>query len=86
MNILKVINQFNQEITIELLFNFEIKEINKNYVVYTLNDNDINEDVNVLISEIYYDKQIPKIKSIDEREKEMVILFYNNIKNSIIKQ
>lgn len=86
MNILKVINQFNQEITIELLFNFEIKELNKKYVVYTLNDNDINEDVNVLISEIYYDKQIPKIKSIDEREKEMVILFYNNIKNSIIKQ
>lgn len=86
MNILKVINQLGQEITIEILFNFEIKELNKNYVIYTLNDNGFSENVNVLISEIYYKDKIPMIKSIDEKEKEMVILFYENIKNSIVNQ
>ena len=86
MNILKTINEFGEEITIELLFNFEIKELNKNYVVYTLNDDDVSEDVNVLISEMYYEDKTPRIKSIDESEKEMVVLFYNNIKNSIVNQ
>ena len=86
MNILKTINEFGEEITIELLFNFEIKELNKNYVVYTLNDDGVSEDVNVLISEIYYDDKTPRIKSIEESEKEMVVLFYNNIKNSIVNQ
>lgn len=86
MNILKTINEFGEEITIELLFNFEIKELNKNYVVYTLNDDGVSEDVNVLISEMYYEDKTPRIKSIDESEKEMVVLFYNNIKNSIVNQ
>ena len=86
MNTLKTINEFGDELTIELLFNFEIKELNKNYVVYTLNDDGVSEDVNVLISEIYYEGDIPRIKSIDESEKEMVVIFYNDIKNSIVNQ
>lgn len=83
-NILKTINELGQEITIEILLSFKIEELNKQYVVYTINDDNISEDVSVIISEIYYENNIPKIKSINEDEKEMVILFYNDIKNSIV--
>ena len=86
MNILKTINEFGEEVTIEVFFNFQIKELNKNYVVYTLNDDGISEKVNVFISEIYYEGEIPRIKSIEDDEKEMVVLFYNNMKNSIVNQ
>jgi len=83
-NILNTINEFGQEITIEILLNFKIEELNKEYVVYTINDDNVSEEVDMIISEIYYENNIPKIKSIDEDEKEMVILFYNDIKNSIV--
>lgn len=82
-NSLKIINEFEQEIIIEIILSFRIEELNKEYVVYTINDDNISDDVNIIISEIEYTNNVPKIKSILEEEKEMVILFYNNIKNSI---
>ena len=83
-NILNNVNEFGQKITIEILLNFKIEELNKEYVVYTINDDNVSEEVDMIISEIYYENNIPKIKSIAEDEKEMVILFYNDIKNSIV--
>jgi len=82
-NIIKTINENNEEITLEIILNFRIDEFNKEYVAYTINDNDVDEDVVVFISELYYENNIPKIKSIKEEEKEMVLLFYNNIKETI---
>ena len=84
-NILKTVNENNQEITIEILLNYKIEEYNKEYVVYTINDDESENDALVFISELYYENNVPKIKSIDENEKEMVLLFYNNIKNEILK-
>jgi len=83
-NVLKTLNEFGQEITIEIILSFIIEELNKEYVVYTINDDGISNDVNIIISEIEYINNIPKIKSIPEEEKEMVILFYNNVKKSIV--
>jgi uncharacterized protein YrzB (UPF0473 family) len=80
-NIKTVYSENNKPITVEIFFSFEIEELNKSYIVYSVNDDDINEDVNVLISEIHDNR----IVSIPEKEKEMVLLFYENIKDNLKK-
>ena len=77
-NTITTINEKNEIITIEILIGFKIEEIGKEYVAYTINDDNLSDTVTVLISEIDYDNDIPKIVPIKEDEKEMVLLFYNN--------
>lgn len=81
-NVLVVRNENNEELTIELLFNFKIEDIGKEYIVYTVNDDGVSNNVGVIISEIIYNEGIPQIVPIDESEKEMVLLFYANVRNS----
>lgn len=79
-----VINELGKEITVEILIGFSIEEYNKNYIAYTINDDGVSESVQVCISEIKYDETgLPKIVSIPDDEKEMVLIFYNNIKDKI---
>ena len=82
-NTITTINEKNEIITIEILIGFKIEEIGKEYVAYTINDDNLSNTVTVLISEIDYDNDIPKIVPIKEDEKEMFLLFYNNLKKSI---
>lgn len=82
-NTITTINEKNEIITIEILIGFKIEEIGKEYVAYTINDDNLSNTVTVLISEIDYDNDIPKIVPIKEDEKEMVLLFYNNLKKSM---
>ena len=82
-NTITTINEKNEIITIEILIGFKIEEIGKEYVAYTINDDNLSDTVTVLISEIDYDNDIPKIVPIKEDEKEMVLLFYNNLKKSM---
>ena len=49
-NILNTVNEFGQKITIEILLNFKIEELNKEYVVYTINDDNVSEEVDMIIS------------------------------------
>lgn len=74
-------NENNEAIIVEVLFNFKIDKIAKEYIVYTLNDDNVSEEVNVFISEIEYENNVPKVVPIKDDEKEMVLLFYNSIKN-----
>lgn len=69
--------------TIEIITTFSLEELNKNYVVYTLNDDGVSESVTVLINEIVYENNEPKIVPIPEEETTMVLAFYNTIRENI---
>lgn len=84
-NVKTVINENGEEIRLEILFSFRVDELNKGYIVYSVNDDGVSDDVTVCISEFYIENDVPKIKSIDENEKEMVLLFYESVKSSIVK-
>lgn len=75
-------NQGN-DITIEIITTFNLKELNKNYVVYTLNDDGVSEEVTVLINEYVLENEQPKIIPIPEEETAMVLAFYNTIRENI---
>lgn len=82
-NIKEVINENNEKITIEILIGFKIEELNKEYIAYTINDNNIDEEIDVCISEIIYIDDKPYINSIEENEAEKVLLFYETLKQTI---
>ena len=81
----KIIVKDNQgnDITIEIITTFNLKELNKNYVVYTLNDDGVSEEVTVLINEYVLENDQPKIIPIPEEETAMVLAFYNTIRENI---
>jgi uncharacterized protein YrzB (UPF0473 family) len=76
-------DESGKEIKIEIVLSFKIDEINKNYVAYTINDDGKSETVDIFISEIVYDNDVPRLVSIPDNEKNMALLFYNNIKKNI---
>lgn len=76
-------NDQGEELTIEILATFNLKELNKNYVVYTLNDDGVSEEVTVLINEYVLENDQPKIIPIPEEETAMVLAFYNTIRENI---
>lgn len=83
MNIKQVVGEDGSILTIEILIGFKVEEYDKQYVAYTLNDDNVSETVNVFINEIDYSGDKPRISGIKEEEKERVIAIYNEIKNNI---
>ncbi len=83
MNKLEVINEDGEKVLVEIIVSFSIEEFNKNYIVYTLNDRGDSPTVTVLISEIVYQNDKPKIVVIPENEISFVLNFYDNIRDSI---
>lgn len=78
------INENGEKVSVEVILSFSIEEVNKNYIAYTINDDDSHEKAIVLISEI--DIQTNKLKSIDDSDKEMVLATYNEIKMKIFEE
>ena len=74
-------DNFNNDITIDMLFSFGIEELNKNYIVYTIDDDGISDDVIIFISEIKYKDNNPVLIDIKEEEKNTVLLVYEKIKD-----
>ena len=70
-----------EAISIEIILSFEIKEFNKKYIVYTLNDNGKDEEVDVFISEV----ENNRIKSIPQDEIDKVLEYYENAKKLVNK-
>lgn len=68
-----------EAITVEIILSFEIEELNKKYIAYTLNDDGKEEDVDVLISEVNNNKLI----SIPAEEIPVVLKYYENAKELI---
>jgi Protein of unknown function (DUF1292). len=76
-------DETGNNIEIEILMGFKIEELDKEYIVYTVNDDESTPTVTILISQIIDDGDIPRIVSIPETEKELVVLLYNDLKASI---
>ena len=56
------INENGEEIRVEVILSFSIEEFNKNYIAYTINDDDSLETAVVLINEVDIEnnKLLPK--------------------------
>lgn len=83
MNQIEVLNESNEKVLIEIIGSFTIEEYNKNYIVYTLNDKEDTKEVTILLSEFVYQNEKPKIVSIPENEINLVLNFYDNVRDSI---
>jgi hypothetical protein len=57
--------------------------VTKQYVIYTLNDDGVSEDVTLLINEYVVENDQPKIVPIPKEEVNLVLTFYNNLRNNI---
>lgn len=78
------INENGEEIRVEVILSFSIEEFNKNYIAYTINDDDSLETAVVLINEV--DIENNKLLPIKFEEKEMVLTTYNDIKKTIFDE
>ena len=68
-----VINEAGETVTIDVIMRFKIEELEKEYVVYTINDDGKSEDVYVNIAGIEDVNGTPQIRLIPESEKNMVL-------------
>lgn len=79
-----VIDENGNEIKIDIIMQFRIEELNKEYAVFTVNDDGVSEDVYINITELTkLDNGEYEIKLIPENEKNMVLAFYDSIRDSI---
>ena len=62
---------------------FKIEENNKEYVVFTVNDDGKSEDVYVNIAGLEMVDGVYKLRLIPEQEKNMVLVFYDNLRDTI---
>ena len=74
-----VYKENGEEITIEIILSFNIEELNKSYIAYTLNDDGQSDNVAVFISE--YDGK--NIKDIANDEAKIVLEYYNAAKELV---
>ncbi len=73
-----------ESIKIEIILGFEVEELKKSFIAYTLNDDGVKDKVTVCISEIDKDNLI--IKDIVPKEMDMVMNAYEEAKNFILNQ
>ena len=71
-----------EDIKIEIILSFTIEELKKQYIVYTINDDNTSPEVPILISEINQDTK--RIRSIPENEKDIVLEVYNNLREKML--
>ena len=82
-NFMIVKDENGTEIKVEVLFSFGVEEYKKNYIAYTLNDDDLSATATVFISEL--DSETSKILSIPFEEKEFVLKTYEEVKKMIME-
>ena len=80
---LTIINQENKEIKIDVLMSFKIKENGKQYIIYTVNDDGKSDDVYINISGLVEENGKYRLSLIPESERNMVLTFYDNIRDTI---
>lgn len=73
-----------EQIKIEIILSFALEEYEKNYIAYTINDDDSLSSAIILISEI--DTNTNKLKSIPFEEKDMVLQSYEELKKSLFEE
>lgn len=84
MKDLKVKDSKGNDFNISLIGFFRIPDIEKEYIMYSLTDENPNNDTgHVLLGEVVRDEENIQILGILENEKDMVVAYYNEISNQI---
>lgn len=84
MNNVTVINDDGSIDKVNVIARFKIPEYHKDYMLYTSNDNGMSEKVMILISEVEEQSNGLYLKTINEKEKNMVLVFYDNIRDTLM--
>ncbi len=82
-NVITVKDHEGKDIRIEILTTFSIEDLKKNYVIYTLDDDGVSEDVTLLINEYVVENDQAKIVPIPKEETNMVLAVYNTLRENI---
>lgn len=80
---MSIINEEGQLVKIDIIVRFKIEEFNKEYIVYTLNDDGKSEIEPVIIAGIEETSEGIKLKLIPEEEKQTVLVFYDNVRDTL---
>ena len=78
-----VINENGEEVKIDVIMQFKIEENNKEYVVFTVNDDGKSDDVYINICGIEEVNGEYRLRLIPEQEKNLVLVFYDNLRDTI---
>ena len=71
-------------VTASVLGFFKIEELNKEFVMYSIVDDNVEEDdCVILLGEVVREDDNVQIRGIDENEKDLVIAYYNEIASQI---
>lgn len=81
-NSINVINEIGESVKIDIIGRFLIKEVNKEYIMYTLNDDGVSEQTIVLIAQIKTENGKMRLLSIPDEERNLVMVFFDNIRDN----
>lgn len=74
----------NNDVTISVIGYFRVPELEKEFIMYSLVDNDSsNDEGHVLLGEVIHEEENIQIQGIDTNEKELVLAYYNEVINQI---
>lgn len=69
---------------ISLIGFFKIEELNKEFIMYSLlDDNDSNNEGHVILGEVLREEEDIKIVGIESSEKDLVVAYYNEISQQL---
>lgn len=80
---INVINENGEEVKVDIIMQFSIEELNRQYIVYTLNDDGKSETAYVCIAGVEMKDGKYNLKLIPEQEKNVVLVFYDNLRDTI---
>lgn len=78
-----VLNENGEEVKIDIIMQFKVEENNKEYVVFTVNDDGKSEDVYINIAGLEEVNGEYRLRLIPEEEKNLVLVFYDNLRDTI---
>lgn len=77
-------NQFNNNITISLIGTFKIPILEKEFIIYSLvDDNPDNLEGEIMLGEIIRKNKSIQVVGIESEEKDLVVAFYNEISKQL---
>lgn len=80
---MSIINDEGQLVNINIIVRFRIEEFNKEYIVYTLNDDGKSEIEPLIIAGIVETSEGLKLRLIPEEEQNTVLVFYDNVRDTL---
>ena len=84
MKDIRFVDESGKEMTISLIGYFKISELGKEFIMYSMVDDDSNNDIgHVILGEVVKEDGVVQILGIESEEKDMVLAYYNEISNQI---